>query len=102
MFLDKFSLKTRNFTILQRMYGSLTFLQPSNFAVLDDWYFLQYCSLRIAQIALVNQLYANEAEKETLRSAKIRLFIIKAKRTNTEYMHFYFLVFLHFISLLFS
>ena len=73
MFLDKFSLATRNFTILQRMYGSLTFLQPSNFAVLDDWYFLQYCSLRIAQIALVNQLYANEAEKETLRSAKIRL-----------------------------
>ena len=68
MFSDKFSLKTRNFTILQRMYGPLTF-----FAVLDDWYFLQYCSLRIAQIALVNQLYANEEEKETMRSAKIRL-----------------------------
>ena len=30
------------------MYGSLTFLPPSNFAVLDGWYFFQYC-LQIAE-----------------------------------------------------
>ena len=28
------------------MYGSLTFLQPSNFAVFDVWYFPQYCLQR--------------------------------------------------------
>ena len=32
--------------ILQRMYGSLTFLPHSNFAIFDGWYFLQYCSQR--------------------------------------------------------
>ena len=28
------------------MYGSLTFLPHSNFAIFDGWYFLQYCSQR--------------------------------------------------------
>ena len=38
------------------MYGSLTFLPPSNFAVFDVLYFLQYC-LQRAQIAQLNQLF---------------------------------------------
>ena len=38
------------------MYGSLTFSPPRNFAVFDGWYFLQYCLLKIVQIAQVNQL----------------------------------------------
>ena len=42
--------------ILRWMYGSLTFSPPRNFAVFDDWYFLQYCSLKIVQIAQVNHL----------------------------------------------
>ena len=29
--------------ILPRMYGSSTFLPPSNFAVFDDWYFFPHC-----------------------------------------------------------
>ena len=41
------------------MYGSLTFLPQSNFAVFDDWCFLQYCLQRtkIVQIAQLNQLF---------------------------------------------
>ena len=42
--------------ILRWMYGSLTFSPPRNFAVFDDWYFLQYCLLKIVQIAQVNHL----------------------------------------------
>ena len=37
--------------ILQRMYGSLTFLPHSNFAVFDGWYFLQYCLQRVENCA---------------------------------------------------
>ena len=33
------------------MYGSLTFLPHSNFAVFDGWYFLQYCSQRAENCA---------------------------------------------------
>ena len=41
------------------MYGSLTFLPPSNFAVFDaDIYFNTACKeLKIAQIAQLNQLF---------------------------------------------
>ena len=40
------------------MYGSLTFLPPSNFAVFDGRYSLQYCKeLKISQIAQLNQLF---------------------------------------------
>ena len=43
------------------MYGSLTFLPLSNFAVFDVWYFLQYCLQRAEnctmQIAQLNQLF---------------------------------------------
>ena len=49
---EKFSFKTSK--CLRRMYGSLTFLPPSNFAVC----FNMACKgLKIAQIAHVNQLF---------------------------------------------
>ena len=35
------------------MYGTLTFLPPSNFAVFDDWYFLQYCLQRAGKHKLL-------------------------------------------------
>ena len=49
-------LKTQNF---QRIYGLLTFLPPSNFAVFDGWCFLLYCLQRAQnrKIAQVNQLF---------------------------------------------
>ena len=41
--------------ILQRMYGSSTFLPPTNFAVFDDWYFhLKHVLLYKPSILLAN------------------------------------------------
>ena len=56
MVLEKFSTKNSKF---YRDCISLTFLPQSNFAVFDDWYFLQYCLQRtkIVQIAQLNQLF---------------------------------------------
>ena len=41
---EKYS--SKKLEILQRMYGSLTSLPHSNFAVFYGWYFLQYCLQR--------------------------------------------------------
>ena len=50
-------LKTRNFTM--RMYESVTFLPPSNFAVFDGWYFLQYCMQRAEKLHKLLELISS-------------------------------------------